>query len=308
LPAVRIATSEPVVIVDSTVKNLSGGNLVATTPGLPVDVTMTRVTGYGGTGLFFSSRGFKSVTIQNCTIFRTGGINLVRPTAGGTVVVTRNRQRDVQRDPRGELRHFLQLHDVTGVPAVDVSWNEIVNVFGQSSIEDVISIYRSAHVSVHDNYIKGAYPATSKGAYSGSGIMIEEGSYENEVFGNQVVDTTNVGIGIAGGRDNRVYGNKVISDGKLDNGTPLAAANVGIFVWNSKSNAGWANNRATGNTIGWLSAAGVRNNMWFPDAPGSDYALNTGIADDRLITRSQEQAEWTAWLAKLAANGIRVGA
>lgn len=295
-------------IVDSTVKSFGGGTLIAARPGTPVDVTLTHVVGQGGTGLFFTSQGFRSVTIENCTIDKTGGIYLVGGQPGASIVVTRNSQRNVQRDAGGHLRHFIQLHDVTSAASADISWNEIVNDFGESSVDDVISIYNSARASVHDNFVKGAYPSTSRSAYSGSGIMIEVGSHDNRVFDNQVVDTTNVGIGIAGGRDNLVTGNRVFSDGRLDDGTPLAAANVGIFVWNSTDAAGWANNHATGNTVGWHKADGTRNNLWFPHAPGSDYALNTGVADDRLLTRSGEQAEWTAWLAKLAANGIRVGA
>lgn len=295
-------------ITNSTVTNVSGGDLIATSPRTPANVTLTNVTGIGGTGLFFQSAGFASVAIRNCSIEKTGGIYLVQPVAGASIVVTRNKQRNVQKDPRGHLRHFLQFHGVTTAAAVEVSWNEIVNVFGQSSVDDVISIYESANVSVHDNYIQGAYPTTSGGGYSGSGIMIEEGSYDNEVFNNQIVDTTNVGIGIAGGHDNYVRSNTVLSDGRLDNGTPLAAANVGIYVWNSTADPGWANNHATGNTVGWRRADGSRNNLWFRDAPGSDYALNTEIADSRFITRAREQAEWVTWLAKLTANGIRVGA
>lgn len=308
VPAVRIATREPVEIVDSTVVNLGGGDLIVTHPKAPAEVTLDRVTGRGGTGLFFQSSGFKSITIRNCTIDKTGGIYLSLPTADASIVVTRTKQRNVQYDPRGYVRHFLQFHDVTSAAAVDVSWNEVVNVFGRSSVDDVISIYDSAHVSVHDNYIQGAYPTTSGSAYSGSGIMIEEHSYDNEIFDNQVIDTTNAGIGIAGGRDNSVYRNKVLSDGTLDDGTPLAASNVGIYVWNSNSTPEWANNHAIGNTVGWLRFDGTRNNLWFPNAPGSDYALNTALADNRLITRALEQAEWLAWLAKLAASGVRVGA
>ena len=304
----RIATREPVEIVDSRVTNSAGGDLIVTDPRTPANVTLTRVTARGGTGLFFQSTGFRSVTVRNCTVEMTGGIYLVRPTTDASITVTRNKQRNVQNDPRGYLRHFLQFHDVTSAASVDVSWNEIVNAFGQSSVSDVISIYDSAHVHVHDNYIQGAYPTSSDGPYSGSGIMIEEDSYDNEVFDNQIVDTTNAGIGIAGGHDNQVRRNRVISDGRLDDGTPLMASNVGIFVWNSKSQAGWGNNHATDNVVGWRRSDGAWNAMWFPDAPKSDYALNLALADERLITRAAEQAEWTGWLAKLAAHGTRVGA
>lgn len=307
LPAVRIATSEPVVITDATVRGYGGGTLIAANPGVPVDVTVRRVVGQGGAGLFFTALGFASVRIESSTVDKTGGIYLVSPRAGATVVVTRNSQRNVQKGPRGELRHFVQLHDATSLASADISWNEIVNDFGESSVEDVISIYNSARVSVHDNFVKGAYPSSSASAYSGSGIMIEAGSYSNRVYDNQILDTTNVGIGIAGGYDNLVAGNTVFSDGRLDDGTPLAAANVGIYVWNLANDPRWANNHAIGNTVGWHKADGTRNNFWFPDAPGSDYALNTGIADDRVL-RTGEQTGYATWLTKLLAGGIHVGA
>ena len=63
------------------------------------------------------------------------------------------------------------------------------------------------------------------------------------MYANQVVDTTNAGIGIAGGWNNKVHDNRIVSDGKLDDGTPLAAANVGLFVWNMYGDPGWARQR-----------------------------------------------------------------
>ena len=272
---------------------------------LAVNVTIKNVTAFGGSGRFFEAEGFKSVTIRNCTIDKTAGIGLSVPVAGATVVVTRNKQRNVQRDAGGALRQFLQFNQVTNA-SVDVSWNEIINVFGESSVEDVISVYRSAHVRAHDNYIQGGYPATLAGEYSGGGITIEEGSYDNEIRNNVVVDAINVGIGIAGGHDNLVSGNKVVSDGRLEGGALFAAANVGLVVWNSNSDPAFANNHATGNTVGWVRYDGKRNNMWFRDAPFSDYALNVEMPDS--ITDSTENTEWSVWLAKLGANGIKVGA
>jgi hypothetical protein len=287
------------------VTNLSGGPVIVTNWPLAVNVTIQNVTAQGGSGRFFEAEGFKSVTIRNCTIEKTGGIGLSVPVSGATVVVTRNTIHNVQKDASGSLRQFLQFNQVT-TATVDVSWNQIVNVFGESAIEDAISIYRSAHIRAHDNYIQGGYPATLSGSYSGGGITIEEGSYDNDIANNVVVDAVNGGIGIAGGHDNAVHGNRVISDGRLDGGPLFASANVGLVVWNSNSDPAFANNHATGNTVGWVRYDGKRNNMWFPDAPFSDYGLNTEMPDQ--ITDATENAEWPTWLAKLTTNNIQIGA
>ncbi len=292
-------------ITDATVTNLAGGKLIDAAANVQTDVTLTRVRGFGGTGRFFEAEGFKSVRIQNCTIDKTGGIRLSVPVAGATVIVTRNKQRNVQRDPGGDYRQFLQFNQVT-TASVDVSWNEIINVFGESSVEDVISMYRSAHAKVHDNYIQGGYPTTLAGEYTGGAISIETGSYDNEVYNNTVVDSINGAIGITSGHDNYVHGNKVVSDGRLNGGPLFAAANVGLIVWNYNSESTFANNRSIGNTVGYVRYDGRRNNMWFPDAPSGDYALNTEMPDQ--ITDSTEKAEWPAWLSKLGAAGIQVGA
>jgi hypothetical protein len=315
-PTVRIATSEPVTIVNSTVMNLGGGTLVEIPASSEGNVTLDHVVALGGNGRFVSARGFKSVTIQNCTIKRTGGIHLVTPVANSSVLVTRNRQRNVQKG--AGVRQFVQLGEVQNA-SVDVSWNEIINEFGKSEVEDVISVFKSAHARIHDNYLQGGYPLKNVAQSSANGITVEVGdgtgptSVDNEIWNNVVVDNVG-GIGLVGGRDNYAHHNRIVQDGRLTSdarpGRPgrsatLLAANLGLGVWNLGALPGFTNNHARYNVVGYVHASGRRNDFWLPGAP-DDYALNTSIRGR--VTRTTEKAEWTRWLATLAVNRIRVGA
>ena len=283
--------------------NLVGGPLIEVPAGTEADVTVMNVTGHGGSGRFLVAEGFRSITIRNCALDRTGGIYLVSPVASANVVVTQNRARNIQKG--SGLKQFLQFNGVTSA-TVDVSWNEVINVYGKSEVEDNISIYKSSNVVVHDNYIQGAYPRNYTHEFSGSGIVLgDDGGSFNRVYRNQIVDTTNVGIGIVGGHDNEIRGNRVVSDGKLDNGTPLVAANVGVVVWDAYRDPEWANNRATGNTIAWVNAGRYRHDMWFPHAPSGDYGLNTRMRSR--VSHATEVNEFRRWVKKRAANGIRIG-
>jgi len=319
-PAVRISTSEPVTITNSTVTNRGGGVLIESAF-LAANVTIDHVFGYGRTGRFFSGRNFKSITIRNCTIDKSGGIHLITPVAGASVLVTENKQLNVQK---GEgLRQFLQLGEVQDA-TVEISWNEIINEFGKSEVEDVISVYKSAHARIHDNYLQGGYPLTNVAWSSANGITVEVGdgigptSFDNEIWNNIVVDNVG-GIGLVGGHDNYAHHNWIVQDGRLDRdaiprrsrsgpvrGDPvLLAANLGLAVWNLGGFPGFANNRARYNLVGFVRANGRRNDFWLPGAPG-DYALNKSMPGR--VTRNTEVSAWTVWRIKLAANGKRVGA
>ena len=134
--------------------------------------------------------------------------------------------------------------------------------------------------------------------------MLDSGAHDNEVWNNQIVETTNTGIGIASGWNNKVHDNRLVFDGKLDDGTTLAAANVGVYVWNYDSNPNWANNSAWGNVVSWINAAGSRNDWWLPNCSGNCADTSLGGTLDH----SRELAEYQSWLGKLAANAITVGA
>jgi hypothetical protein len=292
-----------VTIKDSVVENLGSGELIHADAG--AQVTVERVTGNGGEGRFFVGDNVKAATIRNNTLSNTGGIYFLGAQAGATILVTKNKQRNLQTPPGLVHSSFCQFDKVT-TATIDVSWNEVINTFGQSETSgDMISAYKSAYAKIHDNYIQGAYASTAGGSHPGSGIMIDEvGSHDNEVYSNQIVDTTNAGIGISAGSNNKVHDNRLVFDGKLDDGTTLAAANVGVYVWNYYNDGVWANNEGWGNTVGGVNATGQRNDWWTPDCAGR--CSNTPLAG--ALDHAKEVAEYQLWLNKLGANGISIGA
>ena len=77
------------------------------------------------------------------------------------MVITRNKHRNIRRniqlDSGGNFGNFVQVAEVHG-GTVEISWNEIINEFGKSEAEDVISVFKSAHARIHDNYLQGGYP------------------------------------------------------------------------------------------------------------------------------------------------------
>jgi hypothetical protein len=302
---VRISTAEPVVIEGSTVTNVSGGPLIVTDWPLAANVTLRRITAFGGNGRFFEAEGFKSIRIVNCAIDETSGIKLVHGATESSVVITRNRHRNIQRGS-GHHGNFVQFAEVQN-SKIDVSWNEIINEYNRSEPEDVVSIYKSAHVRLHDNYVQGQYAPNNLGPSSQNPITVEVGdglppySFDNLIWNNQIVDAVGgisfVGRGTHG---NVAHHNRVVQDGKLPDGTRIGVGWLAMYIAESSTN-----NRMRGNVVGFVNTHGKRNDMWFPGAPG-DHALNTSMRGK--ITRTTELAEWKAWLAKVAANKIRIGA
>jgi parallel beta-helix repeat protein len=295
-PAIVVSTRDPVLITRSTVV----GPDVLVRAGQGARVTIDQVTGSGGTGRFFYAHGIRSLVIRNSTIVRTTGIRLDSAEEAARIVVERNRARNIQ--PADYNTVFFQAADVQSA-SIEVAWNEVINAFGRSGVEDIVSIYRSANAWIHDNYLQGAYPRDAASGYSGSGIMIEGAdAHHNVVSNNQVVETTNAGIGIAGGHHNTVRGNRLVFDGRLWDGTRLAAANVGVYVWNLGDHPEWLENNAYGNAVGWVGRQ-RRNDWWLPNCTGM--CRNTRLTG--ALNRDRELAEFTLWKRKLNAKRIVVG-
>jgi chitodextrinase len=300
-PAIRVTTSEPVTITGR-VRNLAGGDLIEVAFSAQGNVTVDHVFGYGGNGRFLEAENFKSVTVRNCTIDKTSGIKLAVPAAGASVLITRNKHRNIQRGS-SSYGNFVQFAEVQ-TATVDVSWNEIVNDYNQSEPEDLVSIFKSAHIRLHDNYFQGQYSPNNTSSSSQNGITIEHGrgggltSHENVVWRNQLVDTLG-GIGVFAGDRNRVYDNRVVQDGRLPDGVRLRAGTRGLSI-----HSGIAN-EAYGNVVGFVNRHGRRGDMWFPADP-SQYVRNTRLPGK--VRRATETAELRAWNTKLIAHRIRIGA
>ena len=230
-----------------------------------------------------------------------------------------------------EIVQFLQLDKVRNVPGMEVAWNEVINEPERSRVEDNINVYLSSGtaaspIRIHDNYIQGGYTIRPwqrdtndadweyDWSYSGGGILLGDGSSHTVggaaahvlVEDNQVVATSNYGIAIAAGHDHTFARNRIVACGLLPDGRPIAAQNVGAYIWDSyhdKEYGSFFNNRGHDNLIGWVGKDGSRNDWWRPDA--SSWVNNTRGRGP--ITPRTEAAEFASWRKKVEAAGVTIG-
>jgi hypothetical protein len=306
-PAIHIATSEPVTIVNSVITNLSSGVLIGSDHSTPLDLTLARVTLNGGTGRVFDAENVSKVIVRNCTINNTSGMKISQSQPGSRIVITQNRHRNIQGPTQGApVGNFIQLLSVQNTNPVEISWNEIINEHDKSEPEDIISIYKTAHVRLHHNYFQHqSKPGNAHNTSSQNGVTIEQGEggppepFDNKIGFNQLVD--GLGIAIFAGHDNYVHHNRVIQDGFL----PGSKERIGNGFEALYMTPNGANNHTHHNVVGYVNRRGEKRLGRFPGHP-EDVALNTTLRGR--ITAATERAEWKRWLAKLKARKIKVGA
>lgn len=305
-PAVTIQTTAPVVIESARIENLQGGYLIRCQGAVSLTVRHTVFEGaLGGRAIY--TEGFKSLEVMRSDFNRTGGIDLRWPVAGATVKIHRNRCLNTSMAPPAGLRQFLQFNDVKTVAQALVEWNEIVNEYGKSGVEDAISVFKTNNVLVRNNYIEGGYPAHYSQEYSGTGIMLGDyGGSNNTAEANIVVGNTNLGISIVAGQNNKILSNIVISDGKLPDGTPLAGANNGIVCYDNGTGGGaFGGHTVSGNKVGAMHSGNppYRNDYWLPGAAVT--SGNTSYPNP--LTHQMELDAKQIWLQRLQANGVVIG-
>ena len=341
VPAVYIKTSEPVIIEGS---NLRGrGELIR---GWFVDLTVRNSNGYGmnpnvygrPAGRFIAAEEVRNLRVENNYLEGTTGIYVNEfqgSGSGQTIKILRNKAKNIdgrRSDGKGGYNgdryrvQFAQLAKVQGVAGMEIAWNEVINEPGKSSLEENINLYSTSGTSgsrlqIHDNYIQGAFAVdpNSTAAYSGGGIMLGDGPVDDlskaggyvDVYNNQIVSTSNQGIGIAGGHDHKVYNNRVLSSGRLPNGEINKSQNVGIYVWdvlNGETKGTWFNNTVYNNVIGWTRVntnnSTWLNNTWFADCTSTCYN-NTSWSGT--VTLDTEKQEYGLWQSKFRAAGLSVG-
>lgn len=326
--AVTVSTTEPVVIAGS---NLRGaGHLVEHgVDGVDLTVRDSRVVGLNpGTdgarvGRFVNLRNARNVLIEGNEITSTRGISLEgyagSRSGNDTYRVIGNRARNIDGrisngsgfyadDAQTDYAQFVQLNAVQDVPGIEIAWNEVVNEPGESRAEDVVSVYLSSGtaaspIRITSNFIDGAYPLSPESEdYSGGGIMLGDGVGRVAhvvAAGNHVLDTTNYGMAISAGSDMTIAGNRVLSDGLLPDGTPVAAQNVGIYVWDLHGQ-GMSGTQVTGNVVGWMVPGGS-NDWWMPDADAESGNQHVDVTAELL------DAEYALWQAEVDAAGVTVG-
>ena len=330
VPAVTVNTSAPVIIQNSNIR--SRGTLIDASGG--VNLTVQNTNGYGMNpnkkgryaGRFLKVDGFDNILVTNNYMEGTSGIYLYgyegNHTAAQSIHVIGNRASNIDgrySDGKGGYMtgpddnyyvQFFQTNSVHNIVGAEVAWNEVINLPGQSRVEDNISIFDatgtpSSPFVIHDNYIQGAYPVdpAHDTSYTGGGIMLsDQGSAYIQAYNNQVLDTINYGIAISSGHDNIFYNNRIVSAGVLTDGTRPTAQNVGAYIWNQNKETTFTRNQGSNNLIGWVQGSG-RNDSWTPDA--SAWKNNTSWGGT--ITQDTLAAEYALWVSKLANAGVQIG-
>jgi hypothetical protein len=220
--------------------------------------------------------------------------------------------------------HAIIINGLHYDPHIAINWNEITNQYGQSAPSDAINIYRSSGLAgspilIQNNYVQGVVPSTLGDAqFTGAGIVTDGDTADPalatanvEILGNQVVGCVFTGIALAFGLEQIAHDNTVVSSGLTPTGAQYAGAWLGICIEDDHryQPAEWLKwLQLQNNTVGANNANGSRNDtlLWYPTLSGNYVQGNTSPHDGP-ITLADEQAQWSAWKSKLAANKVTVG-
>lgn len=314
VPAIRILTSEPVIITKSRMR--SKNHCIV---GFSTRVTITDSICEGinpnvdgqAKGNFAHLEEAYNIRIENNTVRQMGGI-YIRDFKGNfaqkeTITILRNSLYNIDgriSDGKGgykpgrDIKNFAFFNAVHSISGAEIAWNQVVNMPFESLVEDNLNIYMSSGAStspilIHDNYIQGAYPydPLNETFYSGGGILLGDGiasdpSYMGyaSVYDNQVISTTNYGLSILGGRGHKIYNNVTMSSGRLPDGRRIPSTNGGMIVWDysdtRKIHPGFFEGAEMKNNMsGWtkVAADGTTSNnpWWFPHCTGQGFDTQT---------------------------------
>lgn len=336
-PAIKVTTSTPVTIKNASVSG--PGDLIFAQR---ADITVLNSTGIStnpnvkGTrpGKFLNASQCKNVHVENVHVEGAMyGVYVYQYTGNytpsQTIVIKNNYFKNIngrQSDGAGgyiksadSIAHAIQLNQVNKVPNVDISWNEVINDPFISQCSDIINMYKSggtktSPVLIHDNFLQGAYPGIpGVDRYSGGGIIVDGSTSDtadtasafNEVYNNVVVATANYGIAIAAGHDNDFHNNKVVSSGRLADGSlyGMNYANA-AYNWNaySKDKTIFFNNTVHDNLLGLIkkdsSGNAVRSDLWLPDQIGPANNVSFQPYSTTRPSLADENNAYQEWLAK----------
>jgi nitrous oxidase accessory protein NosD len=140
------------------------------------------------------------------------------------------------------------------------------NVGRCGDTEDIVSIYKSSRILVEDNHFEGVY-TNSPGCLawrssSGTCILLADGTGSGNIARrNTCVNAGQVGIGVAGGTNNRIENNIVIGEQRSS-----PASNVGIYVQNyagtPESRPPCTGNVVSNNRVQFRNSAGTSNSIF----------------------------------------------
>lgn len=282
------------------------------------DFVNTGGNGIGVTGYWGDFRPANTITVRYNRFFNIDG----RYSDGSGGYLT---------NENGFPSHAVLLSLVRAVPGIEIAWNQVINTPGKGQDTDSINLFSSSgtsssHLLVHDNYIQGQYAADATHPdalhYHGTGIVTDDqpGITDPEVatrfvdiFSNQVVSIAMAGIAIAAGNHNRVFQNRVVSSGELEDGRVTSsahAAGIGTNNYLLEPPGVYGSNSVFGNVSGNRRPRGEpkRQDFYFGVTPyyAHENSPLPPIAD-WFPTTSAEAREWAAWQEKLSRTGVVIG-
>ena len=259
-------------------------------------------------------------------------------------------------NPNTYSNGFVSINQLNLVHGAEISWNEVINEPYVSATADLINLWASPGtlsqpVRIHNNFLRGQYapvPHQGNGINSPSclphqprcyntyvaQVIVLDGNAVGEtaltassfirIYQNQLVNTWG-GITLTAGHDNEAYANRVVSTGRLRDGTWIAPAySAGITVADNyhMGPTVFYNNSAHDNVVGFVLQR-VSNSapvVYVPPPIRSDYDFersgcvsgapalcfdNQSLPDP--ITVATEDQETVLWRQKLAVGGVAVG-
>ncbi|GHO95610.1 hypothetical protein KSF_056580 [Reticulibacter mediterranei] len=183
MPAVKIATGEPVLIINSHIKG--PGDLIQALDTTGSNITVRNSVGLGinpgvvgkTKGVFLHVNAVAKIVVENCDMQEISGGIMLDSSAGNktsdqTVVIRYNRSLNLdarRSDGKGGYlpyqqgqpgAYFLQIQHLDAVPGVNIGWNEMINGPSNGTVESAITLNQSSGTAdspllIHDNYVQG---------------------------------------------------------------------------------------------------------------------------------------------------------
>jgi len=253
-PCVTISNSSDIV-VDGSDLGPCGGNAVAIKKSAAVKIVNSSIhterdgAGTGDSGLGILIKNSSDVLVQG-NEFAYNESSVYALDSSDVRVIGNFSLNPLGPVPRGQHVQFNHVQggligDNYGIASSDTTTYRLA-----AHKEDAINLFYAASVEVRANYLVGG---TSP---SGCGIIADGSGTANTIVDNVVIRTAQCGIGIAGGTNHIIAGNKV-----LDTNIPDGRGNVGIYVWNLYAGP-CSGHSVTGNAVSNLWPNGYSNDYW----------------------------------------------
>lgn len=193
--------------------------------------------------------------------------------------------------PRGQMVQFDQVYGGSGQSRIAYNVSDKWASKAQTHMEDHVNLHGSSGTSMNPilvvcNKMRGGDSA------SGSGVLASDGGGGwVTVRNNTIVLTTNTGIGVPGGHDVVITGNRIFNAGDSPESLTEGAAYVATFGSSPPTNIVLTGNR--GVARGWISDFGKRHYSFWTDRTGVNVQMSDNNWDDTSLTAGI----WDEWPA-----------